>query len=173
MPRFLLAWLMLAPALCAAQEAAPRSGWRAGVEGIGPIRVGMSLDQARRATGMEFTEEPDRNSDWLACHVAWLSSGGTIQLDFSLMLERGLITRIDVASSEVATRSGVRVGDPDSSILHSYEGRLEEERAADGTRYLTIYPKQSHQLVFVSADGRITSFRVGLATAVHHEEGCA
>ncbi|HZR34313.1 MAG TPA: hypothetical protein VFA75_02980 [Nevskia sp.] len=171
--RPLLAALLAAPALCAAEEsAAPLSGWRAGLDAVGPIRLGMSLEQARRASGLDLQEQPPRGAAWQACHYAWPSQNGGLRLDFGLMIEQGAVTRIDVATPEVPTRSGVRVGDSEDRVGQVYAGRV-HAAGAGAARELLAFGDQPHQLVFRLEDGRISAYRVGLRAAVETAEGCA
>ncbi len=171
--RPLLPALLAVPALCAADESAtPMSAWRAGLDAVGPIRLGMSLEQARRASGLDLQEQPSRGAAWQACHYAWPSQHGELRLDFGLMIEQGTVTRIDVATPEVATRSGVRVGDSEDQVGRAYSGRV--HAAGEGTaRELLAFGDQPHQLVFRLEDGRVSAYRVGLRAAVETAEGCA
>lgn len=173
MPRRATAVLALAaPLLCAAQDGAgPLSGWRAGLDAVGPIRLGMSLEQARRASGLDLQEQPRHGRGWQACHYAWPSLDGQLRLDLGLRLERGAVTRIDVATPELPTRSGLRVGDSEADVVQAYPGRVQVSDAG-GVRELRVYGDQPRQLLFRVESGRISAYRVGLRQALESEEGC-
>ncbi len=169
-PLLLLLALAAAPP-CVAQQSAPLAAWRAGLDAVGPIRLGMSLEQARSASGLDLQEQPPRGQDWQACHYAWPTQDGQLRLDFGLMIEHGAVTRIDVATAEVPTRSGVRVGDAEDQVGRAYPGRVHVEGAA-GARELLAFGDQPRQLVFRVEDGRVSAYRVGLREAVESSEGC-
>lgn len=167
--------LFAAPAAClAAGTGWSPASWRAGVDGVGPIRLGMTLDQARKVSGVEWTEDPRDPGDdnWPACHYAWPAPGGQLQFDIGLMLEQGIVTRIDVAATEVATLSGARIGDTEGSVVEHYAGRAKPGSESDGTRILSIYPEQQRQMVFLLESSHISAYRVGQVPAVQYEEGC-
>lgn len=175
LPAILLAALPLG---CVAADAAesPLSIWRVSLDAVGPIRLGMTLAQARKAAGVALSEQPLRgNADsWRACHYAWPAEGAQLRLDLGLMLEQGVVTRIDIATPEVATRSGARVGDAESSVIERYVGHLQQAPAADGApHFLIVYPDQPQQMVFQAQDGKVTAYRIGQLPAVHYSEGCA
>jgi len=173
MPRRALAVLGLAaPLLGAAQDGSnPLSGWRAGLDAVGPIRLGMSLEQARRASGLDLQEQPPHGRGWQACHYAWPSLGGQLQLDFGLMIEHGAVTRIDIATPELPTRSGLHVGDGEADVVQAYPGRVQVSDEG-GARELRVFGDQPRQLVFRVEAGRISAYRVGLRQALESEEGC-
>jgi hypothetical protein len=176
-PALLVAPLMaltMWPATGVAQEASPMSRWQAGVDGVGPIRLGMSLAQAARAAGVQLVEQPGHNAqDWQACHYAFPSVHGELELGLGLMLEDGTVTRIDIATPDIATRSGAHVGDDEHAVLDQYQGRLQGKQDADGAHYLVVYPEQPRQLVFKAENGRISGYRVGQVPAVRYARGCA
>jgi hypothetical protein len=171
----MLAALLLLPAWPATADtpASPLSAWRVSLDAVGPIRLGMTLAQARKAAGMALTEQPLRGdaAAWRACHYAWPTAGGQLRLDLGLMLEQDVVTRIDIATPDVATRSGARVGDPEDSVTARYAGHLQV--AADGAaHYLIVYPDQPRQMIFQAEEGKVTAYRIGQLPAVHYSEGC-
>ena len=173
MRRALAVLALAAPLLCSAQDGAgPLSAWRAGVDAVGPIHLGMSLDQARRASGLDWQEQPQHGGGWQACHYAWPNVGGQLQLDFGLRLERGTVTRIDVATADVATRSGLRVGDGEAQVVQTYAGKVQVSDE-DGARELLVFGDQPRQLLFRLEAGHVCAYRVGLREAMGPEGGCA
>ncbi len=175
-PGMLVALLLPAWSAIADAPASPLSAWRVSLDAVGPIRLGMTLAQARKVAGVALTEQPLRGDagTWRACHYAWPAEGGQMRLDLGLMLEQGVVTRIDIATAEVATRSGARVGDTEDSVTARYAGRLQAAAAADGAaHYLILYPDQPRQMIFQTEEGKVTAYRIGQLPAVHYSEGCA
>jgi hypothetical protein len=174
-----LLWLALLPACCvplAGAEPSPLAAWRATVDGVGPIHLGMSLAQAQAAAGLPLTEQPPSAdaAAWQACHYAWPGDGTQLRLELGLMIEQGLVTRIDVATDELPTRSGARVGDVAEGVAQRYADHLKSVPGPDGKPlYLIVFPDQPHQLVFEVQDGRISAYRIGQMPAVHYKEGCS
>jgi hypothetical protein len=173
--RYAMLAALLAGPLPAWAHPAPLSSWQAGVDAVGPIHLGMTLEQASQAAGLALSEQPRRGDvvAWQACHYAWLVQDQELRLDLGLTLENGVVTRIDVATPEVATRSGVRVGDAESSVFQRYAGRVQVPAAEAGQpRYLVAYPQQPRQLIFRSEDGRVSAYSVGRPPSVQHSEAC-
>ena len=143
------------------------------MEGIGPITVGMTVDEAEAAAGIrlrvqkEFTE---------ACRYAY-PVGGPRNLAFMVSYRK--IVRVDVfGDSSVKTASGVGVGDQEEMVLRIYGERINREphpyRPEDGS-YLVYRPANEENLllIFETAEGKVTSFRSGLEGPVRAIEGCA
>lgn len=173
--RSLLPVLLAAPMACAA--AAPLSAWRATPDAVGPIRLGMTLDEVRRAAGLEFIEQPQSGEVlyWESCHYAWAAAAGQLRLDLALVIRNGRVARVDVATAQIPTASGARVGDSEASVRTLYSGRLQVEAdpdAAEGKR-LVLYPQRPQQLLFVIEGDKVAAYRVGLAAAVRPAGGCA
>ncbi len=145
------------------------------LDGIGPVKVNMTLDQASAATGMRFQlVEPDLGTD---CRYAE-AEGGPVGLRF--MVIGGHIARVDVSDhpspSPIATVSGIKIGSTEDEVKAAYRDAIEET----GHPYL----ETGHYLVYKSSDPalglifetdgqRVTRFRSGLAGAVQAIEGCA
>lgn len=181
-----------APALPSAEEtvlpppsdpaARPDTAWALRMDGIGPLRVGMTVDEARAAMGGDFRQravdgsEPITDPD-AGCGYA---QSGRLPAGVGVMLERGRVVRVEVvdSASPVATVEGARIGDTEARIQQLYAGRVTvgPHKYTDG-HYLTVRPAQpsdtTHLIVF-ETDGKVVErFRAGQKPQVEYVEGCA
>ncbi|MBL6749822.1 MAG: hypothetical protein ISP90_04835 [Nevskia sp.] len=174
--KLLLPLLAALPLLCAAAPL-PFAAWRATAENVGPIRLGMDLDEVRKASGMEFVEQPDAGAavNWELCHYAWPASGGQLRLDLAVVLHQGRVVRVEVVAPEIATASGARVGDSEARLRALYAGRLVADPAAQaGARaQLLLAGTRAQALRFVIDSGRVQSYQVGQAAQSMPGGGCA
>lgn len=153
-----------------AAEAARPPGWVLRADGVGPLRVGMTVDEANRAVEGGL----DRTSGLEECDYVRPKNGPAGVL---LMVVDGRIARADVDSTSVSTAAGVRLGDAESRVRQAYPGaRVEPHKYVDG-HYLIAIPGAPadtlHRLVF-ETDGKIvTRMRGGVYPPVEYVEGCS
>lgn len=148
------------------------------LDGIGPVLVGMSLDEASAAAGMAFGIVP--NSDRIgtgACAYA-AAEGGPEGVSF--MVVNGRIVRIDVTSAHIRTVSGIGAGSTEADVLAAYPDRIRVQpnpyAGHRGARDLVYVPDEGSRhlgFLFQADGGRVNSFRSGLSNAVMAPEGCA
>jgi hypothetical protein len=147
-----------------------RAHWTLSDSAFGPVRPGMRLDELRSAVGAEL-KMPDRLDP--ACgYVGFrFDSAGVV-----LLAVDGRIARIDVHEGAVATTRGVRIGSSEADVRRAYGPgvRSEPHKYTDG-HYLIAQPADSAapRWVFETDGQRVTTFRLGLAPAVHWVEGCS
>lgn len=164
----------------AATPAAPAdTAWTLRFDGAGPLRVGMTFDEARAALGgdLAMSQEP-----------AGIPSDGPDRCDYPasgafpagvrVMVEGRRVVRVDVASGPVSTAEGARIGDTEARIQQLYPGRVtvQPHKYTDG-HYLVVRPAAAadttHLLVF-ETDGRVVErFRAGQKPHVEYVEGCS
>ena len=149
---------------------APGDAWTVTPAGIGPVRVGMSVDDLRRATEVTLP------AGGLASCTYVRPSGAPPGV--SVMLASGQVARIDVDSSGVRTDAGISVGDSAARIGQAYAGRVttRPHKYVSGGEYLIVKaasPADSTlRIVFESEGGRITRLRSGRAPEVEWVERC-
>jgi len=154
----------------AADSTPAAAEWRLTEQGIGPVRVGMTVAEAAAALSSETTQ-----ADTQECAYVGLIG---LPPGVSLMTERGRIVRVDVDdSSRVATTQGARVGWTEAQVLAAYPGaRVEPHKYEDG-HYLVALPgapaDTTHRIVFETSRGVVTRFRGGVVPAVEYVEGCS
>lgn len=137
------------------------------LDGIGPVRVGMTTAEASRSSGKRIAVDPDSGPNPASCGFA-VPTGGP---DISFMVIDGKVQRVDVGpGSSVATVSGVRIGDTEAEVGRIYGERLRvgPHPYREGGHYL-IYdsaePSQRDLLLIFETDGAtVTAFGPGGAT---------
>lgn len=168
-----------------ATQAQP-TNWTAYLRRVGPLTIGMSLDQVRRVLGdpgaslaqaLSQTQKLPREPDTSPCaYLVTRKAPSQIRLMFG---HRNLV-RIDVVKPGIRTASGAQVGDAEARILELYGGRIAvtpHKYGPEGAHYLTFTPAdlndRDYRMLFETDAGRVTQFRVGLREAVAQVEGCA
>lgn len=138
--------------------------------GIGPVKAGMSMDEARSVMHGEF----DIPANLGECGFIKPRSGpkGII-----MMVEKGEISRVDVVSgSTVATVEGAKIGDTEDRIKSLYPGQVEVQphKYTDG-HYLVVTPKNGgdNRIVFETDGKKVLRYRSGRMPAVQYVEGCS
>ena len=140
--------------------------------GLGPLRIGMTLAEARTLPGgLEVRE----GATTAVCdYVRWRGAPPGVLV----MIEADSVVRIDVDSTAVATAAGARVGDSEARIDSLYPGRVtvSPHKYTDG-HYLTITPAapadSAYRLVFETDGQTVLRYRAGRLPAVQYVEGCA
>jgi hypothetical protein len=161
-----------------AERLTPTSRLR--VDGIGPVRIGMTLSAASAASGLQFTVDPQSSPHPERCGVAE-PQGAPPGLSF--MVEGGTtIVRIDVRAPEgvpqtITTDAGIDLGSPEAEVAAAYPGiAVRPHPSLPGGRHLVHAPDdprvKGFELLF-ETDGRVvTSFRSGVIAVVDAPEGC-
>jgi hypothetical protein len=149
----------------------PVAEWVARFDGIRELTAGMSVEEARRAFGLNLEgEDPGEG-----CAYAFLTDGPA---GVSFMVEGGRVVRVDVDSSLIATDRGVRVGDSEASVRQKYGEHIEVRShpySGPEWHYLEVRsPRDTAFAIIFETDGwRVRSFRVGLWAQVQYVEGCS
>lgn len=147
------------------------------INGMGPISIGMTVDEASQALGMPLVSLSGGKIDFKGCSYVKPKSGPT---GVSFMLTYGQIVRIDiVANSLITTLSGVGIGDTEETIKSIYPGKIEvnPNQLDPKSHYLTFVPKDisdsNYRIVFeTDANGIVTQFRAGKLPEVEYVEKC-
>lgn len=156
----------------AAESASVSESTRVSVNGIGSIKIGMSVAQARRASGLDLVPEREpATADELACYYVKPRSG---LRDVMFMVSDGHISRVDISNPKIRTLSGARIGMTEAEIARLYRGQVEVTvNKYDPTgHYLTIYPRSRRQIVFETDGQVVTDYRAGKVPEVAYVERC-
>ncbi|MGH7628226.1 MAG: lectin [Gemmatimonadales bacterium] len=150
-----------------ARPAAP--DWTVRRDGVGPLRYGMPVAEARAALGDTLGDPPPTDR----C-VSFVPAA--VPVGLRLMLENGNLVRVDVDSAGIRTTAGAEVGMSEAEIRARYPSGLEQRPHKYDTagRYL-IYraPADSSQrVVFEMNEQRVLRYHAGLMPAVEYVEGC-
>jgi hypothetical protein len=145
------------------------------IDGIGPIKIGMTHKQAEEASGEPIVLAGEPSSDPESCRYGMLQDGPK-GLSFMMIGDR--IARIDIAgNTALKTGAGAHVGSTEDAVKALYGARLSvspHKYEPDG-HTLTVEDSNAgrqYQYVF-ETDGKIvTSFRAGRLPEVAFVEKC-
>jgi hypothetical protein len=141
--------------------------------GIGPLRAGMTIAEARRAVP-SFSVPQSAEKEGL-CQYATVKG---LPPGVSIMVEDGIIGRVDVDSVAPPTAEGARVGDTEERVKALYPNRVtvSPHKYTDG-HYLTVRSATPgytiHRIVFETNNGRVTQYQAGRVPQVQYVEGCS
>jgi hypothetical protein len=159
------------------------------IDGIGPIRVGMTVSEAETTARVKLVEKGGRAGGG-GCYYLWPQKGPQYvglmaignQENSPIDRTRDRIVRVDIfKGSSISTLSGAKIGDTEARIMALYPGRIKvtphQYTGPQGGHYLTYTPKDSSdknfRIVFETLKGRVTQFRSGKLPEVTYVEGCA
>jgi len=145
------------------------------INGIGPVRVGMTVPQAAAAAGVSLVVH------YAGSDNCYYLRPQDVPKDLAFMVIDNQIARVDIErESRIKTVSGAKIGDSEARIKSLYPGqiRVTNHQYVEGGHYLTFVPKdtadKNYRLVFeTGVDGQVTTFRSGKLPEVEYVEGCA
>lgn len=145
--RLVLLVLLIAasPALAQPQD------WTVTLRSAGPVRFGMTVEQAQAAAGIRLLVQYDTDD----CGSATVA-GGPEGLSFDVGAGRVINGVTVFENPAVQTLSGVGVGSTEAQVRRAYPRRLHVERH--------IYNEGGHDMVFVPTDRADRAFRVRFET---------
>ncbi|WP_293356052.1 MULTISPECIES: hypothetical protein [unclassified Microcoleus] len=91
------------------------------LNGIGPIRVGMTVDEASRAAGVKLVfvmNGPD-------AYTCSYFRPETEPKGINFMVTKGRIARIDISDRRITTIKGAKIGDTEDRIISLYPGQIQ------------------------------------------------
>ena len=138
--------------------------------GIGPVRAGMTLAELRGALDSVRFSDPD------SARCAYPKFAGLPE-GVWVMVEQGVVGRVDVQKGDVATAEGIRIGDDSAKVRSTYGARMSvvPHKYTDG-RYLEIATPGDtlHLIVFeTNAQGIVLRYRAGKLPQVRYVESCS
>jgi hypothetical protein len=140
--------------------------------GLGSIRLGMTVDQAQRRTGQRIENNLFTPGD-TSCGIAQLFPKS---LGVNMQTTNLHIWVINVSDPAIATRSRIHVGDSVSDLRRAYGARLRSgpnkyiPKARD---YWVTFPRNRKLKFFTSARRVVTQISSGRKPEVDFVEGCA
>jgi hypothetical protein len=144
--------------------------------GMGPIRFGMTVQQAERAGSVRLVGLGDHfgNCSYVVPRGWKMRVGNTVVDPVAFMVISGRIFRVDVQSGSTPTSAGIRIGSTEPQIRQAYPGRVAVSHNIYGTRQLTVVPAEAgYRIVFASDGKKVMYFRAGRLREVNAQEGCA
>jgi len=155
------------------QEPSPGVAWTLRLDGIGTIRVGMTIAEVEQQLG--GTARIERIEPGDACGYAFLASvpGG-----ISFMLAGDTVVRVQVDTTGILTEAGVGAGTTEASTLTRYGGLIRVEphpyTGPEGHYLIVDDPAwPGYRMIFETDGNVVTSFRAGRLPEADLIEGCA
>ena len=148
------------------------SQWVVTPRGIGPVHAGMTRAEAEAAIGGSLAIQSD--SDWKDC--AYIPDD-LLPPGVGVMIENGVVARVEIDSGGIATAEGARIGDTEDAIRQLYHGHVvvTPHKYTEG-HYFTVVPLAAadsmYRIVFETDGRRVTQYRAGRLPAVDYVEGC-
>jgi hypothetical protein len=160
-----------------------------GLKNIGPVVVGMTIEQLATAAGVSLTRQPDFDQAVAETNCAYMSPGtipGYVpppnsgnKSPLAFMIVDGKLARIDILGGEFKTSQGIMVGSSEQEVQAAFGGASPlPPRAFIGPpyRYLTATPRQAadqnFRLVFESDGAKVVTYRAGKLPEVDYKNGC-
>jgi hypothetical protein len=146
------------------------SSWCLGMGGLGPIRAGMTVEQAMRLADFSGLERkgPAGECWYLRYH------GG--KSDFDLMIIGDRVVRLELkGASKLATFAGARIGTTEEELAAMYGARLDVQPHKYDEAGHTITLRSSggdHGLRFETSRGKVTAIQAGPWEHLNYVEGC-
>jgi hypothetical protein len=162
--------LALAPAVAGAAPVTSHS--RITQNGLGSIRLGMTVTQAQTRTGQRIENNLFTPGDD-TCGIAQLFPQS---LGVNMQTTHTRIWVINVSSRGISTRSGIQVGDRVPALRRAYGSRLRSEpnkytpKARD---YWVSFPHNRKIKFYANPRGRIGQISSGRKPEIDFVEGCS
>ncbi|MEG3977987.1 hypothetical protein QT970_25710 [Microcoleus sp. herbarium8] len=152
------------------------------INGIGPIRVGMTLDEASRSAGIQLIKNARGSGSFNEdlCSYPQVKAGPK---GISFMVAKGRIARVDIDNDRTTTIAGAKIGNTQEQIIKLYPGQIKITphpyvgSPPQNGKYLTFVPKdaadKNYRIIFETSKNRVTRFRSGKLPEVEYIEGCS
>jgi hypothetical protein len=150
---------------------AAASAHRISFQGFGPINVGMTIEQAERASGQSFGRGEPRGSCTryrplgAADGISWLVQEGTVRL-------------VELRNNRsIRTQEGIHIGSTSAAVLTAYRRFPTEKIDHDGRLivYVTNTPGRdgNRALLFTIVGGQVISIEAGDFSSMGLIERCS
>lgn len=165
-----ITWLASAAGSLLAAVSFAGSSWCLGMEGLGPIRAGMTVDQVLALADFPGIERKKPAGE---CWYLRYHSGGS---DFDLMIIGGKVVRLELkGASKLRTFSGAAIGTTETELAAMYGPRLDVQPHKYDPAGHTITMKSSggeYGLRFETSGGKVTAIQSGPWEHLNYVEGC-
>jgi hypothetical protein len=147
------------------------------INGIGPIRVGMTVSEASRSAGVKLVKALDGSRPDNSCAFFDIQGGPQ---GISFMTTKDRIVSVYISNERITTISGAKIGDSVAKILKLYPpAQMQTELSGRSQKRFTFIPRdaadRNYRLIFETDTGtnRVKRFRSGQLPEVEYREGCA
>jgi hypothetical protein len=144
------------------------------LNGIGSVKVGMTLKEASKAAGTTLVRG---NGYQDSCYYVTPKNK---LAGLSFMVTSAKIARVDVSQkSTITTIKGGKIGDTEAKIKSLYPGKIKVEphKYVSGGHYLVFTPQdkayKNYRLIFETDGKRVTLMRAGKLPEASYVEGCS
>jgi hypothetical protein len=166
---FVAVFLVIMPASGQSQLTATS---KLAIDGIEPIRVGMTIREAEASARTRLLSQGDKLGN------CWYVTPQGGPRDIYFMVIDGQIARVDISgNSPITTVSGAKIGDSEDRIKSLYAVRITPHEYVQGGHYLTFIPNdrsdQQYRMVFETDGKRVKLIRAGRLPEVEYVEACA
>lgn len=141
---------------------------------LGPVTLGMTVEEAAVASGLALSQDFGRAS---TDNCYYVTAGAGLP-GVAFMVVDGAVVRVEInAPSVIATRSGVRIGTPEASVREVYPNNIQQanEAVSEGEA-LAFVPNDEadadYRIYFAIDGGEVSSYRLGIRPAVDNLLGC-
>ena len=141
---------------------------------LGPVTLGMTVEEAVAASGLALSQDFGRAS---TDNCYYVTAGAGLP-GVAFMVVDGAVVRVEInAPSVIATRSGVRIGTPESSVREVYPDNIQQANdAVSEGQALAFVPNDEadadYRIYFTIDGGEVSSYRLGIRPAVDNLLGC-
>ena len=142
--------------------------WVVRDDGVGPVKIGMTLAQLSAALHQELA--PDERDEH-GCF--YIDVHGHDHVAF--MIIDGKVVRVDVGAPGLKTSAGIQVGDSESRARQVYGTgmKVTAHTYIDDGHYLTVRSANGQYGVrFETENGKIVGYYAGTYEAIQYVEGC-
>lgn len=143
-------------------------------QGVGPIRFGMTPEEATLAAGVPLVGDAESFSEDPSCY--YVAAEGELGELFSFLVSDGKIARISVfAEPPIASAEGGYVGDSEAHILELYKDATVEDAPVEfgGGHIISVKSADGQHGYVFNTDGKtVTDWRAGRYPEVEWVEGC-
>jgi hypothetical protein len=145
--------------------------WCLGLDSLGPVRAGMSVEQVLRLADFSGLERKQ------AAEECWYLrySGGRSDPAFQLMIIGGRVVRMELLGA-LHTYSGVHIGSTEAELERIYGARLDVQPHKYDEKGHTITwrsPDGAYGLRFETSAGKVTAIQSGPWEHLNYVEGCS
>ncbi|MFB2937936.1 hypothetical protein ACE1B6_22025 [Aerosakkonemataceae cyanobacterium BLCC-F154] len=145
------------------------------INGIGPIRVGMTVNQAAQAAGTKLVQIQSGGEEGGCLYFKPQNQPKGV----SFMVTNNQIARVDIRENKrITTGKGAKIGDTETRIKSLYPRQIEvtPHKYVQNGHYLTFVPKdnadKNYRVLFETDGTRVTRYRSGKLPEVEFVEGC-
>jgi hypothetical protein len=132
---------------------------------LGPLAVGMTEVEVEQALDRRIRQDKNAGVGG-RCGTARIRGGGLLFTD-------DVLARVSLFTRRFATRSGIRVGDPEEAIREQYGRRAKRSRHTYADGYYYKVTRGHRRLVFETDRGVISIIHGGRIPEVDYVESCA